>query len=248
MRFRPFLWLTIVSLPALLVLVGLGSWQLQRLQWKNDLIASFESRAAAPPIAVPAADASLDDFGFDDVEFRRLALAGTFQHDKEVFLTGRTYEGNAGFHIVTPFQLDDGRIILINRGWVSEDYRDPAKRGFSQMTGPVTVAGILRRPGVKGYFVPENEPDNGFWFTLVPSQINAHLGLGAQAIGQFYADAVRTSDVVTLPIAAKTKLNLRNAHLSYAMTWYGIALALIGVYIAFHYQAGRLQFGRRQED
>ena len=160
MRFRPFLWLTIVSLPTLLVLVGLGSWQLQRLQWKNDLIASFESRAAAPPIAVPAADASLDDFGLDDVEFRRLALVGTFQHDKEVFLTGRTYEGNAGFHIVTPFQLDDGRIILINRGWVSEDYRDPAKRAFSQVTGPVTVAGILRRPGVKGYFVPENEPDN----------------------------------------------------------------------------------------
>ena len=180
----------------------------------------------------------------EDVEFRRLALVGTFQHDKEVFLTGRTYEGNAGFHIVTPFQLDDGRIILINRGWVSEDYRDPAKRAFSQITGLVTVAGILRRPGVKGYFVPENEPDNGFWFTLVPSQINQHLGLGAAAIGQFYADAVRTSDVVTLPIAAKTKLNLRNAHLSYAMTWYGIALALIGVYIAFHYQAGRLQFGR----
>ena len=243
MRFRPFLWLTIVSLLALLVLVGLGSWQLQRLQWKNDLIASFESRAAAAPIAVPAADARLND-----VEFRRLALVGSFQHDKEVFLTGRTYEGNAGFHIVTPFQLDDGRIILINRGWVSEDYRDPAKRVFSQITGPVKVAGILRRPAIKGYFVPENEPENGFWFTLVPNQINQYLGLGAQAIGQFYADAVRTSDVVTLPIAAKTKLNLRNAHLSYAMTWYGIAVALVGVYLAFHYQAGRLQFGRRQED
>ena len=232
-----------LALPAFAILLTLGTWQLQRMQWKNDLIASFESRASGAPIAVPAANA-----GLVDGEFRRLALVGTFQHDKEVFLTGRTYEGNAGFHIVTPFKLDDGRIILINRGWVSEDYRDPVKRAFSQITGLVTVAGILRRPGVKGYFVPENEPDNGFWFTLVPSQINAHLGLGAQAIGQFYADAVRTSDVVTLPIAAKTKLNLRNAHLSYAMTWYGIALALIGVYIAFHYQAGRLQFGRRQED
>ena len=140
MRFRPFLWLTIVSLPALLVLVGLGSWQLQRLQWKNDLVDSFETRAAAAPIAVPAADARLGD-----VEFRRLALVGTFQHDKEVFLTGRTYEGNAGFHIVTPFQLDDGRVILINRGWVSEDYRDPAKRAFSQISGLVKIAGILRR-------------------------------------------------------------------------------------------------------
>jgi len=243
MKFRPFLWLTIVSLPALLVLVGLGSWQLQRLQWKNDLISSFEARAAAPAIAVPAADA-----GLDDVEFRRLSLEGAFLHDREIFLTGRTYEGNAGFHVVTPFKLDDGRLILINRGWVSEDYRDPAKRSFSQINGKTSVTGILRRPGVKGYFVPENEPDNGFWFTLIPGQINQHLGLDAAAINAFYADAVRTSDVVTLPIAAKTKLNLRNAHLSYALTWYGIALALIGVYIAFHYQAGRLQFKRGQKD
>ena len=171
-----------------------------------------------------------------------------FQHDKETFLTGRTYEGNAGFHVVTPLLLDDGRIILVNLGWVSEDYRDPAKRAFSQIDGKSSVTGILRRPGVKGYFVPENEPENGFWFTLVPSQINRHLALGDSAIDRFYADALRTSDVVTLPIAAKTKLNLRNAHLSYAMTWYGIALALIGVYLAFHYQAGRLQFGRQQKD
>ncbi len=243
MKFRPFLWLTIVTLPALLMLIGLGSWQLQRLQWKNDLISSFEARSAADAITIPAANAELDD-----LEFRNLALHGVFQHDKETFLTGRTYEGNAGFHVVTPLLLDDGRIILVNRGWVSEDYRDPAKRAFSQITGQISVVGILRRPGVKGYFVPENEPENGFWFTLVPSEINQHLGLGDAAIDRFYADALRTSDVVTLPIAAKTKLNLRNAHLSYAMTWYGIALSLLGVYLAFHYQAGRLQFGSRQKD
>mgnify|MGYP001280661877 FL=1 len=243
MKFRPFLWLTIVTLPALLILIGLGSWQLQRLQWKNDLISRFEARLAADAITIPAANAALDD-----LEFRNLDLYGVFQHDKETFLTGRTYEGNAGFHVVTPLLLHDGRIILVNRGWVSEDYRDPAKRAFSQIDGKTSVTGILRRPGVKGYFVPENEPENGFWFTLVPRQINQHLALGDAAIDQFYADALRTSDVVTLPIAAKTKLNLRNAHLSYAMTWYGIALALIGVYLAYHYQAGRLQFGRRQKD
>ena len=243
MKFRPFLWLTIVTLPAFLVLISLGSWQLQRLQWKNDIISNFEARSAAEAIAIPEANAELDV-----LEFSSLALEGEYLHDKETFLTGRTYEGNAGFHVVTPFLLDDGRTILINRGWVSEDYRDPAKRAFSQIDGKTSVAGILRRPGVRGYFVPENEPENGFWFTLVPSQINQHLDLGDAAIEQFYADAVRTSDVVTLPIAAKTKLNLRNAHLSYAMTWYGIAIALVGVYLAFHYQAGRLKFGRRQKD
>jgi len=177
-----------------------------------------------------------------------LDLTGRFLHDKEIFLTGRTYEGNAGFHVVTPFELADGRLILINRGWVSEGYKDPAKRAFSRVDGPTTVAGILRKPGQKGYFVPENEPAKGFWFTLVPAEINAHLGLGTVAIDSFYADAIRTSAVVTLPIAAKTELNLRNAHLSYALTWYGIALALIGVYVAFHMQAGRLQFTGKNKD
>jgi surfeit locus 1 family protein len=243
MTFRPFLWLTVVTLPALLVLVGLGTWQLGRLQWKNDLIDSFEARVAAPPVAVPAGEAAIDP-----IEFRQLDLTGRFLHDKEIFLTGRTYEGNAGFHVVTPFELADGRLILINRGWVSEGYKDPAKRAFSRVDGPTTVAGILRKPGQKGYFVPENEPAKGFWFTLVPAEINAHLGLGTVAIDSFYADAIRTSAVVTLPIAAKTELNLRNAHLSYALTWYGIALALIGVYVAFHMQAGRLQFTGNNKD
>ena len=232
-----------MTVPALLILIGLGSWQLQRLQWKNDLISRFETRLAADAIAIPSANAELDD-----LEFRNLALYGVFQHDKETFLTGRTYEGNAGFHVVTPLLLDDGRIILVNRGWVSENYRNPAKRPFSQVDGKTSVTGILRRPGVKGYFVPENDPKNGFWFTLVPSQINQHLALGDSAIDNFYADALRTSEVGTLPIAANTQWKLRNAHVSYAMTWYGIALALIGVYLAFHYQAGRLRFGPRQKD
>ena len=232
-----------VALPALLVLVGLGTWQLGRLQWKNDLIDSFEARIAAPPVTVPAGGAAIDP-----IEFRQLDLTGRFLHEKEIFLTGRTYEGNAGFHVVTPFELADGRLILINRGWVSEGYKDPAKRAFSRVDGPTTVAGILRKPGQKGYFVPENEPAKGFWFTLVPAEINAHLGLGTVAIDSFYADAIRTSAVVTLPIAAKTELNLRNAHLSYALTWYGIALALIGVYVAFHMQAGRLQFTGKNKD
>jgi len=192
---------------------------------------------------VPAGGAAIDP-----LEFRQLDLTGRFLHDKEIFLTGRTYEGNAGFHVVTPFELADGRLILINRGWVSEGYKDPAKRAFSRVDGPTTVAGILRKPGQKGYFVPENEPAKGFWFTLVPAEINAHLGLGTVAIDSFYADAIRTSAVVTLPIAAKTELNLRNAHLSYALTWYGIALALIGVYVAFHMQAGRLQFTGKNKD
>jgi len=238
MKLRPLFWPTAVALPALLVLLWLGTWQVQRLEWKNQLIANFESRATAAPIDLPTAPLA------PELEFRRLALTGSFDHSQEVFMTGRTYEGNAGFHIVTPFTLTDGRVVLVNRGWVSESYRDQTKRPFTLTEGEITIPAILRLPGKKGYFVPENEPENGFWFTLVPSQIVTHLGLDGVAESEFYAATVRTSDKIELPIAARTKTNLRNSHLGYAITWYGIACALIGVYLAFHHQAGRLTFGR----
>ncbi|MGC6454489.1 MAG: SURF1 family protein [Candidatus Puniceispirillaceae bacterium] len=238
MQFRPFFWPTFFALPALLVLLWLGTWQVQRLEWKNQLIEDFESRATAAPIDLPRGPVG------PDMEFRRLSLTGMFDHKQEVFMTGRTYEGNAGFHIVTPFTLTDGRIVLVNRGWVSESYREQDKRPFTLVEGEVTLPAILRFPGKKGYFVPENEPDNGFWFTLVPSQIVRHLGLEGRAETEIYAATVRTSDTIELPIAARTETNLRNSHLGYAITWYGIACALIGVYLAFHYQAGRLRFTR----
>ena len=242
MKLRPLFWPTAVALPALLVLLWLGTWQVQRLEWKNNLIANFESRATAAPIDLPTAPVD------GDMEFRRLALTGSFDHSQEVFMTGRTYEGNAGFHIVTPFTLTDGRVVLVNRGWVSESYREQSKRPFTLTEGETTIAAILRFPGKKGYFVPENEPENGFWFTLVPEQIVGHLGLQDVAETTFYAATVRTSDKIKLPIAARTKTNLRNSHLGYAVTWYGIACALIGVYLAFHYQAGRLTFGAGRRD
>jgi len=242
MQFRPLLWPTLFALPALLVLLWLGTWQLQRLEWKNQLIADFESRATTAPIDLPWGDVG------PEMEFRRLALTGSFDHSREVFMTGRTYEGNAGFHIVTPFTLTDGRIVLVNRGWVSESYRDQSKREFTLTEGEVTLPAILRFPGKKGYFVPENEPENGFWFTLVPGQIVKHLGLDGRAESDIYAATIRTSETIKLPIAARTETNLRNSHLGYAITWYGIACALIGVYLAFHHQAGRLRFGRASAD
>ena len=236
MYFRPFLWLTIFSLPALLVLLALGFWQLDRLAWKTALINNFNERARAEAILPPAKDADLIE-----LEFHNLALTGRFLHDKERFLTGRTYEGNAGFHVVTPFVTENGTTLFINRGWVSEAYREPEKRPFSVEDKVQSVRAVLRLPQKKGYFVPENEPDRGFWFTLKPDQLADHLGL-ENVVTSYYADQIRQGEVITLPIAATMNIDVRNTHLNYAMTWFGIALSLIGVYIAYHVNAGRLGF------
>jgi surfeit locus 1 family protein len=236
MYFRPFLWLTLFSIPALLVLLALGFWQLDRLAWKTELINNFNARANAPAILPPENDASLAA-----IEFHNLQLTGRYLHDMERYLTGRTYEGNAGFHVITPFRTNAGKLIFVNRGWVSEAYRNPDKRPFSVEDKEVSIRAVLRLPQQKGYFVPENEPDRGFWFTLKPNELATHLGF-SEAITSYYADQIREGDVLTLPIAATVHIEVRNTHLNYALTWFGIALSLVGVYFAYHINAGRFGF------
>ena len=242
MYFRPYFWLSVCALPALIILILLGSWQVQRLNWKTGLIDEYRARALAPAIALPDADISLDNF-----RFQRLALTGRFLNDKEIYINGRTYEGNAGFHVITPFLGQDGRIVLVNRGWVSEAYRLPSARPFSISDEIQTIEAIIRAPQRKGYFVPENEPERGFWFTINPAEIGSYQNVDS-AITSFYVDQIRSGEVITLPIAADLKVDVPNAHLNYALTWYGIALSLIGVYIAYHVNAGRLGIGTRPRE
>ena len=240
MYFRPLLWPTVVSIPALLVLIMLGTWQVQRLQWKTALIADYEARATAKAV-VP-------DFQAEPIEFQRVALTGAYDHAKTIYLTGRTYEGNAGFHVVSLFRTDDGQDVLVNRGWVSEGYREPETRLQSMVEGTITIDGIIRLPQRQGQFVPDNEPDNGFWFTMKPDEVASYLK-SDQAVQNLYIDIVRDPEAkLTLPIAAELKINVSNSHLNYAVTWYGIALSLIGVYLAYHHSAGRLRFRRVTQD
>ena len=241
MKLRPLLWPTLISVPALIILIMLGSWQVQRLGEKTALIADFTARTSAKPEALPKGNVDLEK-----TEFQRISARGIFNHEAEIFLTGRTYEGNAGFHVVTPFTTNDGLELLVNRGWVSEAYREPETRPFSITEGEVELNGIIRRPQRKGYFVPENEPERGFWFTLKPNEMSAFLKR-QDMITQYYVDAIREGEVITLPIAAEIKIDVPNAHLNYALTWYGLALSLIGVYGAYHHAQGRLSFARKQD-
>lgn len=238
MTFRPLFWPTFFTIPALAILILLGSWQVQRLTWKTELINQFKERSQAEAI-YPSSDI---------LEFQRVGLTGRYLHDKTVYLTGKTYEGNAGFHVITAFESDKGDMFFINRGWVSEAYREPEDRPFSMIEGDVTLSGIVRLPQRQGSFVPDNEPEAGFWFTMKPDQVASFLALPT-AQTAYFIDLTRTpEEKLTLPIAAEVKIDVRNAHLNYALTWYGIALSLLGVYFAYHHSLGRLQFGKSSED
>ena len=232
--FKPSVWLTIFALPSFLILIILGSWQVQRLSWKSDLISNYNNNFQQAPITVKEL--------FKDRKnnkYRRTVIYGEYDHANEIQIIGKTYEGNAGFHIITPFILENNEIIYINRGWVPKKYSDKKTRKFSLLEDKVRVVGLVRLPQKKGYFVPENEPENGFWFTIIPEELNRHLNIIGEK--EFYIDELNVDEKLKLPMPANGKVQVPNNHLQYAITWYSLALGLLIVYFAWHRQNGFLK-------
>ena len=129
LRFRPTLWPTLFSVPAFIVMIGLCVWQVQRMHWKEGLIAEREARVTAAPVALPAAGAG-DVAG---MEYRRVRLEGAFLHDQELYLGARSLNGNPGYHVLTPFALAEGGAVLVDRGWIPIERKPPETRAEGQV-------------------------------------------------------------------------------------------------------------------
>ena len=114
--FRPTLWPTLITIPALAILLALGTWQLQRLEWKTALIAEREAALQAPPVALPDDPAALRQ-----MDFRRIRVSGEFLHGRSLLLSARSYQGRPGSHLLTPLRLETGRVLMVNRGWIPLD-------------------------------------------------------------------------------------------------------------------------------
>ncbi|MEX1206465.1 MAG: SURF1 family protein [Dongiaceae bacterium] len=227
-RFRPTLWPTVFTVPAVLVMLALGTWQVERLLWKEALIAQRVERTAAPAVPLPGAG---DDLAA--VEYRRAVVTGEFLHDREMYLAARSLRGNPGYHVVTPLRLSDGRAVLVDRGWVPMDRKDPARRAAGQMVGPVTLDGVIRRAGAPGWLVPDNKPADNVWFWVDPPAMAAQAGV-AEAAAPVYLEAGSAENPGGFPIGGQTRINLPNDHLQYAITWYALAAALLVIYVLYH--------------
>lgn len=241
-RLRPLLWPTLFSLPVLVLCLGLSAWQLERREWKRGILHRIAVNQAAAPV-------SLDELVKGDPldhEYGRAKLAGTFLHDKEFHLAARSMKNTVGMQIVTPVRTDDGRIVLFDRGWVPSEKKDPATRTAGQIPGHVELTGIVRRTQVQRQFAPDNAPDKNVWFHVdVPLMRKMAGGAPDPKLDTFFLEADATPNPGGLPIGGQTHLDIPNDHLQYAITWFGIALALIGVYFAYHWENGRLSINGR---
>ena len=226
-KFKLTIGRTIFAVPTFIILILLGSWQVQRMSWKQNIISSFEEQMAKKPVVPP-----LEIKNGTDWRYTRVRATGYFLHDKEILLTGRTFEGTAGFHVVTPFVFNDNRIVLVNRGWIPEKLRDRKSRPQTIPRGTIIMEGILRGDNRKGYFVPENEPKNEVWLYINTKQIANYRAIGP--VPGYYIDELRAPGPYKLPIGAAGKIEVRNEHLKYAVTWFLLAVTLLVIYIIYH--------------
>jgi surfeit locus 1 family protein len=227
--FRPQLRPTLFALPIVLLCLGLGFWQVQRLHWKEALIAERAAALAGPAIPAPSADAAA--YG---LEFHHVVADGVLLNDKEIFLGATAEDGDSGYQVLTPLRERGGRMIFINRGFIPSRLKDRALRSAGELEGPVRIRGLLRLPpaGRPNWFLPDNRPDLNYWFWVdLPAMATADK-LGQ--VAGFYIDADATPNRGGWPEGGVTRLALPNNHLQYAITWFSLAVAMIVIYVVFH--------------
>jgi surfeit locus 1 family protein len=232
---------SLAAAAALAVLIALGVWQVERKAWKEALIATIAERLAAPPIAVPA-PAAWPRLGADADEFLHVSATVEFDNGTEalVYTSGSTLRddpGGPGYWVFAPARLADG-IVIVNRGFVPQDRQDAASRPDGEIAGPVAVTGVLRWPEPPGLFTPAADPARNLWFSRDSAAIAAAKGVAA---APFYIELEGPEPPGGLPHPARLKPNLPNNHLQYAITWFGLAAVLIGVYAAWLFSGWRQQ-------
>ncbi len=211
------------------MLVVLGTWQVQRMYWKEALIAQIDERTQSEPR--PLAEMEVKYRASGDVDYWPVTVSGTFLHQGERHFFA-TWQGKSGFYVYTPLQLEDGRYLLVNRGFVPYDIKDPAKRAEGQVAGPVTIVGLARNPleGKPGALLPDNDTVKNIFYWKDRDAMAATAGLPAGAVVlPFFVDANDAPNPGGLPIGGVTLIDMPNNHLQYVITWYGLAAALLGV-------------------
>lgn len=227
---RRFPWITaVLAAVAFALLLALGTWQVQRLAWKEALIETIDSRIASQPKPLAAIEAMHAEAS--DVDYQPAQATGRFLHDSERHFFA-TFQGQSGWYVYTPLELADGRALFVNRGFVPYDRKDPATRAEGQVGGVVVVTGLARNAldGKPSSLLPDNEPDKNIYYWKDLDGMAASAGLDAARLLPFFLDAGPAPNPGGYPAGGVTMIEMPNSHLQYAVTWYGLALALAGVF------------------
>jgi len=224
---RARFWLALgFCLAGIAILAGLGTWQVERLAWKQGLIDRIEQRVDAKPVDLTALRVAYAATG--DVDYIPVTVSGRFLHEGERYFLS-TFDGQAGWNVYTPLVTADGDVLFVNRGFVPYELREPQTRPEGQVEGSVTVTGLARNAPTQksGYFVPDNDPakQTFFWRDLDTMATGLALTSDARVL-PFFVDAGPGRAPGGWPVGGTTVIEIANSHLQYAITWYGLAFVL----------------------
>jgi surfeit locus 1 family protein len=216
-----------LALCAALMFAGfaaLGIWQVERRAWKLDLIDRVDQRVHATPAAAPGPDQWPQVNAAAD-EYRRVSATGTFLHDRETLVQATTALGS-GFWVLTPLRIADGSVLLVNRGFVPSERRERTVRRADEPTGETTVTGLIRMSEPGGSFMRHNDPAANRWYSRDVQAIATARGL--DRVAPYFVDAEASSLHPDQPVGGLTVIAFQNNHLTYAITWFGLALMIAG--------------------
>lgn len=221
-RFVPF----VMSLGGVMLMFGLGIWQLQRLEWKEHLIATIDhANASAPLTHLPKTKD-----GIDSKQFYRIELTGHFAAEPEFHLAARYYQSQLGYSVFNPFTLEDGRVVLVNRGWIVAKEKNTSERTPAP-TEKQTIAAIIRTTNERNYFTPPNQPEHNVWFGRDVKEMAdfSHIPFEPLTL-----DLIAEPEKGVTPIPTGGAIELRNDHLNYAITWFSIGSGILVISLLYH--------------
>lgn len=234
---------TLLSIVGLAVLLTLGVWQMQRKAWKDGLVAKITERSTTAPVSFGEALRRFQK-NRDDVDYLPVTVTGTMQHDGEMYFYAPDPKLGPGVHVYTPLQYAPNQVVWLNRGFVLQDKLARDKRGDGLPDGEITLTGLVRvAPSKKSNkFVPDNDlaKRQFYWRDLSKMHATAFDELKVKTV-PFFIDVAKGGQPTSAngPHGGVTRLRLTNRHLEYAITWFGLAVTLLGVFAVF--ARGRLR-------
>jgi surfeit locus 1 family protein len=226
----------VFTVVGVVLLLGLGVWQMERRAEKRALIAELSSNLSALPVPLPPRVDSPAKW-----TYVRVTLAGRFIDGRDMLLSARPRQGRAGYELMSVFQRDDGGPpVLVNRGFVPLEWRAPAARASTGPSKTQTVVGVARLPPGKSFVQPDNDPIRmGAWVWADLPAMAAAAG-----VAEFFPlivelQAADDADPSAFPQPTPLRIDLPDNHLSYALTWWALAAALATIYMLWRRKAGK---------
>lgn len=225
---------------AFVLLVALGTWQLERKSEKEALLASLRARlSVSVPLPPPQ---SWEGLSRADTEYHRVTFPAEFVPNEEalVYSAGSAFRPDVsgpGYWVFAPARLPGGSIVVVNRGFIPEDKKAAADQGSGGGSGFLDIVGAIRWPEARNAFTPADNPNSNLWFARDPLAMAQAKGWGR--VAPFYVEQEAPTPPGGWPRPGRLEPRLPNNHLQYALTWYGLAAALLGVFV--FWARGRLR-------